>query len=118
MPASATDSAMVEDPLGLLRLARDVGVERQRPVDLDDMDRDQLDVAALGMARAATSLTIRASLEPPFRAITTRVNGGSLGLGHGRNDTTAGLSGSWASAPRGCAARSVAPSRPRADTAR
>src|SRR5581483_2564793 len=32
----------VEDPLRLLGLARDVGVEGERPVDLDDVDGDEL----------------------------------------------------------------------------
>ena len=37
----------VEDALDLFRPAGDVGIERQRPVDLDDVDGDQL---ALGVA--------------------------------------------------------------------
>ena len=38
----------VEDPLGVLVAARDVGVERQRPVDLDDVDADQLGLGRAG----------------------------------------------------------------------
>ncbi len=39
----------VEDPLDLLRAAGDVGVERQRPVDLDDVDGDELGLGVPGL---------------------------------------------------------------------
>ena len=39
----------VEHPLDLLRSAGDVGVERQRPVDLDDVDGDQLGLGVTGV---------------------------------------------------------------------
>ena len=39
----------VEHPLDLLGAAGDVGVERQRPVDLDDVDRDQLGLGRAGL---------------------------------------------------------------------
>jgi len=38
----------VEDALGVLARLRDVGVERLGPVDLDDVDRDDLGVDGLG----------------------------------------------------------------------
>ena len=41
----------VEHALDLLGSAGDVGVERQRPVDLDDVDRDQLGLVRRGPAR-------------------------------------------------------------------
>ena len=45
---SATVLGHVQHALDLLGAAGDVGVQRQRPVDLDDVDRDQL---RLGVAR-------------------------------------------------------------------
>ena len=38
----------VEDPLGVLGPAGDVGVERQRPVDLDDVDAHELGLVGPG----------------------------------------------------------------------
>ena len=46
--SSAICSGDVEHALDLLGAAGDVGIERQRPVDLDDVDGDQL---GLGLAR-------------------------------------------------------------------
>ena len=80
--SSAIASADVEDALDLLGATGDVGVERQGPVDLDDVDGDDL-----GLVRArpcsATSRTIRASLGPPLRARTARRKAGAVGVGHG-----------------------------------
>ena len=39
----------VEDALDLVRVAGDVGIEWQRPVDLDDVDRDQLGLVQAGL---------------------------------------------------------------------
>ena len=80
------DLGDVEDARGLLRLTGHVGVEWEGPVDLDDMDGDQLDVAALGERRdeADDPGVARAAVQGDHRA----GEGGSVGLGHGRNDTT------------------------------
>ena len=43
------DSASVEDALDLLRSAGDVGVEGQGPVDLDDVDGDELGLRVVGL---------------------------------------------------------------------
>ena len=49
----------VEDPLDLLRPAGDVGVERQRPVDLDDVDADQLGLGRPGELGDERTMPVR-----------------------------------------------------------
>ena len=61
----------IEDALDLLRTARDVGVERQGPVDLDDVDGDHFSFRVVcllgdethdpGVARAAVERDHRAA---------------------------------------------------------
>jgi hypothetical protein len=77
----------VEDPLGILGPARDIRLEGQAPVDLDDVDRDQLglgrpsrlarDSDDPGIARAAVDCE---DATPKRRFVM---------VGHGVHDTTA-----------------------------
>ena len=52
----------VEDALDLLGAAGDVGVERQRPVDLDDVDGDELGLVRAGPARRRAGRSGRRSV--------------------------------------------------------
>src|SRR5258708_4990183 len=82
-------------------MAGDVGVERQRPVDLDDMDRHQLrarlgELAGQGHDRWIAGAAVQGDDDAIERW--------GLGFGHGGNDTTAraqasgvppGFAGRW-----------------------
>ena len=72
----------VEDPLRLLGAAGDVGIERMRPVDLHDVDADQLGLR--GRASSHASVTMRLSVSPPDSASTARRNTGAAGSATGR----------------------------------
>ena len=76
----------VEHALDLLGAARDVGVERERPVDLDDMDGDDLGLCVACLS--ATSAMIRASVGPPLRATTARWKTGLWASDMASHDTT------------------------------